>query len=221
MPTRIDTARVQELLAEGAQIVDVLPAETFKQEHIPGAINIPLAEISSAVDALVTTKPVIVYCYDYQCDLSARGASRLETLGFREVYDYVASKVAWLADGLPSAGLVDDDDRAVSRLHRDVPTVRADASMKDVFAAVADWELVVVVDERGVVLGVVRAEAANLAPDTPVAQVMQPAPPTVRPSIPLRELAETMDHDGQRHLLVTTLSGKLLGLVRRSELESL
>ncbi len=47
---------------------------------------------------------------------------------------------------------------------------------------------------------------------------MQSAPPTVRPSIPLRELAETMDDDGQRHLLVTTSHGRLLGLVRRAEL---
>ena len=44
---------------------------------------------------------MIVYCWDYQCDLS-QVTARLEGLSFREVYDYVAGKADWLAAGLPS-----------------------------------------------------------------------------------------------------------------------
>ncbi len=65
MPTSIDTTRVRALLAQGAQLVDVLPAETFLQEHIPEAINLPLAEIDSAPERLDPARPVVVYCFDY------------------------------------------------------------------------------------------------------------------------------------------------------------
>jgi rhodanese-related sulfurtransferase len=43
MPTPIDREEVQRLLAgEQAQLVDVLPAGVYEDEHLPDAINIPL-----------------------------------------------------------------------------------------------------------------------------------------------------------------------------------
>jgi rhodanese-related sulfurtransferase len=67
MPTRIDRDEVQRLLAEGAQLVEVLPSATFEEEHLPGAINIPLKELDRATTRqLDQGRPVIVYCYDYQ-----------------------------------------------------------------------------------------------------------------------------------------------------------
>ena len=220
MSAPVDTARTRELIAQGAQLVDVLPAETYRQEHLPGAVNIPLQEIETALDKLDPARPVVVYCYDYQCDLSPRAAHRLQQLGFAEVYDYVASKAAWLAEGLPGAGLLRDDERAKAFAHEDVPRVKADATIADVVGLVGDWELVVVVDADDVVLGVVRREAQSLPHDVAVVSVMQSGPPTVRPSIPIRELAASMDEDGQLHALVTKLDGTLVGLVRRDELDA-
>jgi len=37
MPTGINRTRVQELIDEGAQLVEVLPAEEYEDEHFPGA----------------------------------------------------------------------------------------------------------------------------------------------------------------------------------------
>src|SRR3954471_17151157 len=221
MPTSIDTARVRELVAQGAQLVDVLPAETFTQEHLPGAINIPLQTIEKAVEQLDRDKPVVVYCYDYQCDLSPRAAHRLEQLGFAEVYDYVASKAAWLASGLPGEGLLHDDQRAIGRVHADVPRLKPDATIHDLNAVIGDWEVAVVVDGDDVVLGSVRREARDLPPDATITSVMQSGPPTVRPSIPVRELAQSMDDDGERTILVTNLDGTLVGLARRDDLNAL
>lgn len=43
MPTAIDRQEVQRLLAAAqAQLVEVLPAAEYEDEHLPGAINIPL-----------------------------------------------------------------------------------------------------------------------------------------------------------------------------------
>jgi rhodanese-related sulfurtransferase len=43
---------VRELVAQGAQLVDVLPEETFIQEHLPDAISLPLQTIDKAVEQL-------------------------------------------------------------------------------------------------------------------------------------------------------------------------
>ena len=37
----IDTQRVQELLDDGAQLVEVLPPGAYDREHLPGAVNVP------------------------------------------------------------------------------------------------------------------------------------------------------------------------------------
>ena len=42
MPTAITRDEVRALLARGAQLVDVLPAEEYAEQHVPGAISIPL-----------------------------------------------------------------------------------------------------------------------------------------------------------------------------------
>ncbi|MFL5894213.1 MAG: rhodanese-like domain-containing protein [Thermoleophilaceae bacterium] len=61
----IDIDRVQELLAAGAQLVEVLPEEEYREERLPGAVNIPLKQLdASTTAALDRTRPVIVYCWD-------------------------------------------------------------------------------------------------------------------------------------------------------------
>jgi rhodanese-related sulfurtransferase len=68
MPTPIDRVEVQRLLAdEQAQLVEVLPEAEFEDEHLPGAISIPLKQLDAErVQALDRGRPVIVYCYDSQ-----------------------------------------------------------------------------------------------------------------------------------------------------------
>ena len=67
MPTEIDRAEVQRMVADGAQLIDVLPADEYAAEHLAGAVSIPL----NALDAVTTAqldrdRPVIVYCWDHQ-----------------------------------------------------------------------------------------------------------------------------------------------------------
>ena len=67
MPTEIDRRRVQELLATGAQLEDVLRAEEYEAEHIAGAVGLPLKELDRETAArLDPGRPVIVYCWDHQ-----------------------------------------------------------------------------------------------------------------------------------------------------------
>jgi rhodanese-related sulfurtransferase len=65
MATPIDRRQVKELLEKGAQLVEVLPAEEYAEDHLPGSISIPLRNIDEqGVAALDRGRPVIVYCWD-------------------------------------------------------------------------------------------------------------------------------------------------------------
>jgi rhodanese-related sulfurtransferase len=67
MPTAIDRARLQQLVREDAQLVEVLPQAEYEDEHLPGAINIPLKELNAeTARQLRRGQPVVVYCHDYQ-----------------------------------------------------------------------------------------------------------------------------------------------------------
>jgi rhodanese-related sulfurtransferase len=67
MYTAIDRTRVQELTGQGAQLVDVLGAGDYAEQHLPGAISLPLGELDARTAGLLRRdRPVIVYCYDSQ-----------------------------------------------------------------------------------------------------------------------------------------------------------
>lgn len=65
MPTDIGLERLRELLADGAQLVEVLPAEDYAKAHLPNAVNLPLSRLREPdVDVLDQSRPIIVYCWD-------------------------------------------------------------------------------------------------------------------------------------------------------------
>lgn len=61
-----DRKEVQRLIEiEQAQIVDVLPRSEYDESHIPGAVSIPLKQLTAdAVADLARDRPVVVYCHD-------------------------------------------------------------------------------------------------------------------------------------------------------------
>ena len=65
MPTAIERDEVQKLVARGGQLVEVLPANEYEEDHLPGAISLPLRRLErEAVQVLDRNRPVIVYCWD-------------------------------------------------------------------------------------------------------------------------------------------------------------
>lgn len=56
--------RLRELLDQGAQLVEVLPEEEFADEHLPGAINLPLKHLTAESAAQLDRRAVVVYCWD-------------------------------------------------------------------------------------------------------------------------------------------------------------
>jgi rhodanese-related sulfurtransferase len=65
MVREIDREQVRRLMEQGAQIVDVLPAQEYGEDHLPGAINLPLRRIETEASGMLdATRAIVVYCWD-------------------------------------------------------------------------------------------------------------------------------------------------------------
>jgi rhodanese-related sulfurtransferase/CBS domain-containing protein len=223
MPTSIDRHGLQRLLAEEeAQLIEVLPADEYADEHLPGAINIALKELDHAARGrLDRARPVIVYCYDDQCDMSPRAASRLESIGFEQVYDYSAGKADWGSFGLPLDGDADSSTRVGAHLRTDVPTCRLEDRLPELCRRLDEsgWETCFVVNNEGVLLGRIGRVAIRGRQDESAEEAMTPGPSTIRPSARLDAVAERMQRQNLSTLPVTTPDGRLVGLITRGDVE--
>jgi CBS domain-containing protein len=142
-------------------------------------------------------------------------------LGFPHVYDYVAGKKDWGSYGLPREGTNVPARSAGELAHRDVPTCTLDERLAEVRERIraTGWDTCIVVTEQRVVLGRLGRKAVASDSDESVEEAMSPGPSTVRPSIGTDALLERMRPRNLSSYLVTTPDGRLVGLVRRHELE--
>jgi rhodanese-related sulfurtransferase len=105
-------------------LINVLPAKSFSETQIPGAVNVPLEEpdFLTRVESLAGGKsnPVITYCANESCPASTDAARKLEEGGFSEVYDYKAGAEGWKAASLPS-----NEPRASSQPNPPSPAFRS------------------------------------------------------------------------------------------------
>jgi ArsR family transcriptional regulator len=80
-------------------VLDVRPADEFAAAHLPGAVNIPLAELEARLSELDPGQEIVAYCRGPYCVLSFEAVAALRARGF---------KIRRLEDGLPewrAAGL--------------------------------------------------------------------------------------------------------------------
>jgi CBS domain-containing protein len=147
--------------------------------------------------------------------MSPRAACRLATLGFVDVYDYVAGKADWLAHGLAVEG-TDANRPTVGRLARtDVVTCSLHDLVGEVRPRVeaSRYGFALVLSEGGVLLGRLRRAALEGDPRRTAEQAMEAGPSTVRPDAAPDELAERLRSRGLRTALVTNPEGIFIGIV--------
>jgi predicted transcriptional regulator len=151
--------------------------------------------------------------------MSPRAAWRLETLGFREVYDYVDGKVDWMAAGLPTEGTNAQHPRAGDMARKDVPTCGLAETLGEVKARVEanGWNAVVVVNDERVVLGLLRSKELAMDAAQPIEKVMRPGPSTFRPYVSLHEMLHVMVDHKLENAPVTTSDGRLVGLLLQKD----
>jgi CBS domain-containing protein len=150
--------------------------------------------------------------------MSPRAAWRLESLGFSQVYDYVAGKADWGAAGLPREGTAAVEPSAGGAADAGVPTCQLDEQLADVRERVrlTGWDTCVVVNEERIVLGRLGRHALSSGLGS-VEDEMSSGPSTVRPNLPLSSLRDRMRKQNLTSVIVTTLDGRLVGAVRFPE----
>jgi len=154
--------------------------------------------------------------------MSNRAAWRLEGLGFLPVYRYAAGKRDWFAFGLPMQGTFSSIPRAIDIVRRDVPTCHLQDRIGEVYRRCqeAGWQVCLVVNEANIVLGRLRGDAWQAAPETPVEQIMENGPTTFRPDNFLEPLIQRMRQKKVGSVILTNSDGVLLGLLYRKDGEA-
>lgn len=81
-------------------VLDVRPPEEYAAGHVPGAVNVPLAELEEHLDELDQEHEVIAYCRGPHCILAFDAVARLRERGFtaRRMEDGYPE---WKLAGLP------------------------------------------------------------------------------------------------------------------------
>lgn len=221
MSRTVDLQGVRELLAGGAQLLEVLPRDEYEELHLPGALHIPLKELDAerAGALLDRSRAVVVYCWDALCDMSPRAAARLTTLGY-DVYDYALSKVDWMAHGLPMEGTQAEHPTALTFLREDVATCALEDPPDEVALRIdsTPYGFALALSPERVVLGRVRRSRLADA-GASVEALLEPGPSTIRPHTTIEELRDRLARSEVRTLIVTDPEGKLLGVVRRNDVD--
>jgi rhodanese-related sulfurtransferase len=76
---------MQELIANGAHVIDVRTKSEFQSGHFKGAINIPLDTIEKKADTLKKENTYVLCCRSGM--RSASATNKLKALGFTNVYN--------------------------------------------------------------------------------------------------------------------------------------
>jgi len=91
---------VERLRAGLVTALDVRPEDEFALGHLPGAINIPLADLERRLAGLSRDREIVAYCRGAYCVLSFEAVATLRARGFnvRRLQDGLPE---WRAAGLP------------------------------------------------------------------------------------------------------------------------
>ncbi len=76
---------LENIIANGALIIDVRTAEEYKEGHIEGSLNIPLDEINEAMSWLVKDVPAVIVCASGS--RSEQAVKILKSNGFEKIYN--------------------------------------------------------------------------------------------------------------------------------------
>jgi glyoxylase-like metal-dependent hydrolase (beta-lactamase superfamily II)/rhodanese-related sulfurtransferase len=82
-----------------AVVLDVREAEEFARGHVPGAVNLPQADLANRLDEVPRDRPILTICQSGM--RSFRSAQFLRQQGYQRVATVVGGTAAWRAAGRP------------------------------------------------------------------------------------------------------------------------
>jgi rhodanese-related sulfurtransferase len=107
MVKQITRDELQWMISGGKKfkLVDVLSGESYDNEHIRGALSIPLDEIGKKAQRLLDQNDtIVVYCASFTCQASTKAAEQLSSLGYKHVLDYKGGLADYKEGHLPLEG---------------------------------------------------------------------------------------------------------------------
>ncbi|TSC54699.1 MAG: thiosulfate sulfurtransferase [Parcubacteria group bacterium LiPW_30] len=91
----IKSEEIEEIIANGAVVLDVRTEDEFSEGYIPGAINMEIGEMSEEeIEKLDKEKTYLLYCRSG--GRSSRAAQMLDFLGFKNVYNLEGGYMEWV-----------------------------------------------------------------------------------------------------------------------------
>jgi ArsR family transcriptional regulator len=93
---------VDRLRSGTATVLDVRPEDEFRQGHLPGALNIPLAQFERRLAELPADREIVAYCRGPWCVLSFEAVAALRQRSYR-ARRLVDGFPEWKVAGLPIA----------------------------------------------------------------------------------------------------------------------
>lgn len=88
---------------ESVALVDVRPREEFDQEHIPGAISIPIQAIMPGDPRLSDARTIVLYDLNWERGLARAAAKKMLAQQYKGVAVYPGGISEWKASGEPVA----------------------------------------------------------------------------------------------------------------------
>jgi rhodanese-related sulfurtransferase/ABC-type amino acid transport substrate-binding protein len=111
----VTAAEVQQLVAQGALVVDTRNEKEYKARHIPNALFVPYHEKSlkdvayesklddfAGLDKLDPEKPTVFHCNGAECWKSYKASRAAIARGFKQVYWFRGGMPEWEAAGMPT-----------------------------------------------------------------------------------------------------------------------
>src|ERR1051325_1574391 len=77
------TELLDRLRAGTATVLDVRPEDEFQHGHLPGALNIPLAQLERRLRELPPDREIVAYCRGMWCVLSFEAVAALRQRGYQ------------------------------------------------------------------------------------------------------------------------------------------
>lgn len=102
-PTPVELGEIDELLAEGALLVDARNIDAYKAGHLKGAVSLPLGEVDLKIDDFRQQVPadrsLILYCSGFGCPDSFDLGVILLRAGYTDVSVYEGGYPEWRDQG--------------------------------------------------------------------------------------------------------------------------
>lgn len=84
-------------------LLDARNSESYRTEHIKGAISLPLSDVDEkAEQTLNKNDEIIVYCSSFSCTASSTEVEKLRKMGFKNIKHYAGGIKDWKKADYPT-----------------------------------------------------------------------------------------------------------------------